>query len=391
MYFAPFLKSQIQLAANWPRIAINCDYYLPLTTHNALVFWAMVLRYFSGTNAHSQIIEGSLTKTEVTKALKAISVIFHSCRWYQKQIEISSRVWQDLKTEQKNAYHNKKPCLLEAGQEENKKNYSLKRCPQYWKERQQMVRKKKKSKTLWTYLAEQTWPLTSQHKGKGSHVKMASLRYIQKERCLPTRLDVRVKQTNTKMLVSSCRYAPVSARLLGLSKWNFQDRKHDPTWEYLHAPHTAGAGDEDDKERSLSRHTSSTWRTESCKQTGLSKQRFHTRQSWHSRCLVQGGRVYDFDSSERTRMGAQWASTQGSFRLKTFVTNCSSGFVFVMDWRGGPGGAPVCRHYWGKGVMVAPLESGDQRMLSRLGCMIKGEIWILTPLCSSPLLDFPLP
>lgn len=38
MYFAPFLKSQIQLAANWPRIAINCDYYVPLTTPNALVF-----------------------------------------------------------------------------------------------------------------------------------------------------------------------------------------------------------------------------------------------------------------------------------------------------------------------------------------------------------------
>lgn len=101
VYFAPFLKSPVQLAANGPRIAINCDYYLPLMTRNALVFWAMVLRYFSGTNARSQIIEGSPTKTEVTKALKAISVIFHSCRWYQKQIEIPSQVWQDLKTEQK--------------------------------------------------------------------------------------------------------------------------------------------------------------------------------------------------------------------------------------------------------------------------------------------------
>lgn len=93
----------------------------------------MVLRYFSGTNARSQIIEGSLTKTEVTKALKAISVIFHSCRWYQKQIEISSRVWQDLKTEQKNAYHNKKKALPSGGwpRRKQKKNYSLKRFPQY--------------------------------------------------------------------------------------------------------------------------------------------------------------------------------------------------------------------------------------------------------------------
>lgn len=30
-----------------------------------------------------------------------------------------------------------------------------------------------------------------------------------------------------------------------------------------------------------------------------------------------------------------------AFDLKTFVTNCSSCFVFVMDWRGVPGGAPV--------------------------------------------------
>lgn len=30
-----------------------------------------------------------------------------------------------------------------------------------------------------------------------------------------------------------------------------------------------------------------------------------------------------------------------AFDLKTFVTNCSSRFVFVMDWRGVPGGAPV--------------------------------------------------
>lgn len=119
MYFAPFLKSQIQLAANWPRIAINCDYYVPLTTPNALAFGAMVLGYFSGTHAHSQIIEGSPTKTEVTKALKAISVIFHSCRWYQKQIKIPSRVLQDLKTEQK-TLSQKKPILLEAGQEGNK-------------------------------------------------------------------------------------------------------------------------------------------------------------------------------------------------------------------------------------------------------------------------------
>lgn len=186
MYFAPFLKSPVQLAANWPRIAINCDYYLPLTTRNALVSWAMVLRYFSGTNARSQIIEGSPTKTEVTKALKAISVIFHSCRWYQKQIKIPSRVWQDLKTEQKTPITKKSPAFWRLAKKETKKKLLPGEISQYWKERQQMVRKTNKSKTSWTYLAEQTWPLTSQHKGKGSHVKMASLRYIQKERCLPT-------------------------------------------------------------------------------------------------------------------------------------------------------------------------------------------------------------
>lgn len=189
MYFAPFLKSQIQLAANWPRIAINCDYYLPLTTRNALVFWAMVLCYFSGTNARSQIIEGSLTKTEVTKALKAISVIFHSCRWYQKQIEIPSRVWQDLKTEQKTPIthtHTKKKKALPSGgwPRRKQKNYSLERFLSI--EKRDSRRWEKQIQNLVDYLAEQTWPLTSQHKGKGSHVKMASLRYIQKERCLPT-------------------------------------------------------------------------------------------------------------------------------------------------------------------------------------------------------------
>lgn len=126
MYFAPFLKSQIQLAANWPRIAINCDYYVPLTTPNALVFWAMVLCYFSGTNARSQITEGSPTKTEVTKALKAISVIFYSCRWYQKQIEaIPSRVWQDLKTAQKTPI-TKRPAFWRLAKKETK-NSSLER------------------------------------------------------------------------------------------------------------------------------------------------------------------------------------------------------------------------------------------------------------------------
>lgn len=126
MYFAPFLKSQIQLAANWPRIAINCDYYVPLTTPNALVFWAMVLCYFSGTNARSQIIEGSPTKTEVTKALKAISVIFHSCRWYQKQIEIYFSGLARFENRTENGYH--KEALPSGGWPRRKqKNYSLER------------------------------------------------------------------------------------------------------------------------------------------------------------------------------------------------------------------------------------------------------------------------
>lgn len=30
-----------------------------------------------------------------------------------------------------------------------------------------------------------------------------------------------------------------------------------------------------------------------------------------------------------------------AFDLKTFVTNCSLRFVFVTDWRGVPGGAPM--------------------------------------------------
>lgn len=188
MYFAPFLKSQIQLAANWPRIAINCDYYVPLTTPNALVFWAMVLRYFSGTNARSQIIEGSPTKTEVTKALKAISVIFHSCRRYQKQIESPSRVWQDLKTEQKTPITKKKSSAFWRLAKKETKKLLPGEISQYWKEIKQMVRKTNKQKTSRTHLAEQTWPLTSRHKGKGSHVKMASFRCIQKERCLPTKL-----------------------------------------------------------------------------------------------------------------------------------------------------------------------------------------------------------
>lgn len=132
MCFAPFLKSQIQLAANWTLIAINCHYYVPLKTPNTLVFWAMVLHYFSGTNACSKIIQCSQTKTEVTKRLKAISVILLAAistgsrsRCVLCKVQNPSQVPQDLKTEQKMPI-TKRHAFWRLAKKETK-NYSLER------------------------------------------------------------------------------------------------------------------------------------------------------------------------------------------------------------------------------------------------------------------------
>lgn len=132
-------------------------------------------------------------QTEATKRLKAMGVILLTAMSTRSRSRFKvqgSKPFSGsarLENGTENAYH-KKTCLLEAGQEENK-IYSLERFLSMERKKvdgeKMRGRKATKNKTnkqiSWTFGAEQTSPLTSLHKDKDPHVKMASFRYLRKE------------------------------------------------------------------------------------------------------------------------------------------------------------------------------------------------------------------